>query len=81
MAIIKLTTLATETILEHGEYVLKVKGEGKILFNTNEMITASNSKDCPGSYITYKRALVDSIRVKETIEEIQELIKQYNQVN
>jgi maltodextrin utilization protein YvdJ len=75
MAIIKITKQNWETIdptktnLEN----YKLNKEYTILFNTNEMITATASR-FGGTSITYKKAMVDSLNCKETLEEIYKLI-------
>jgi hypothetical protein len=78
MAIIKITSVERE---HHpiGEVTIVKKSE--ILFNTNEMIIASNYEIADGvigSHIQYKRALIGSIFCVQTIEEIEELIKKNN---
>lgn len=74
MAIIKITVLDTDTVGTYGNYNRVIKGEKQILFNTNEMISCSNNDDIIGSFLQYKRALVGHYYIKETIEEIEELI-------
>lgn len=75
MSIIKITIYKTQNEYQKGR--IKVIEEKEILFNTNEMISASNYEDSiGGSYIQYKRALVDAYECKQTIEEIEQLIQQ-----
>lgn len=74
MAIIKLMSLETKTELVNGEYQIIVTSQGPVLFNTNEMILANDTKDTGGAYIQYKRALIGTMYTKENIEEIMNLI-------
>jgi hypothetical protein len=75
MAIIKITKQnwkaidPTKTNLEN----YKLDKEFTILFNTNELITAK-ANEYGGTCITYKKAMVDSLNCKETLEEIYKLI-------
>jgi len=75
MAIIKITKQNWKTINPtktgvDNEFLDK---EFPILFNTNEMITAQSS-EYGGTRITYKKAMVDTLNCKETLEEIYKLI-------
>ena len=75
MAIIKITKQIWETInpTKTGWDNLRLNKEYEILFNTNEMITAKDNGN-GGTSITYKKAMVDSLDCKETLEEIYKLI-------
>jgi maltodextrin utilization protein YvdJ len=75
MAIIKITKQNWETIdpTKTNFENYKLNKEYTILFNTNEMITAASSR-FGGTSITYKKAMVDSLTCKETLEEIYKLI-------
>jgi hypothetical protein len=77
MAIIKLTQQKHKVIdpTKTGADNLKLISETIILFNTNEMIIAEPNY-IGGTTITYKKALTDAFNCKETLEEIQKLIKQ-----
>lgn len=80
MSIIRITIYETQS--EYGKGRIKVIKEKEILFNTNEMISASNYEDSiGGSYIQYKRALVSAYECKQTIEEIEQLIQKSKSLN
>lgn len=79
MAIIKITRQIWETIdpTKTGMDNLKLEREYPILFNTNEIIYAEEGGK-GGTRITYKKAMVDSLSCKETLEEIYKLINTLN---
>lgn len=80
MAIIKITSVARKHDEKDRDKVTIIK-KSEILFNTNEMIMASKFEIADGiigSYIQYKRAMVDAIYCEQTIEQLEELIKNAN---
>lgn len=79
MSIIKITKQDWKTInpTKTGIDNQKLDREYTILFNTNEMITAKESEH-GGTYITYKKAMVDGMTCKETLDEVYKLILEAN---
>ena len=75
MSIIKITKQDWKTInpTKTGIDNQRLDREYTILFNTNEMITAKES-EYGGTYITYKKAMVDGMTCKETLDEVYALI-------
>lgn len=75
MKIIKITKQEWKTInpTKTGIDNQRLDREYPILFNTNEMITAKEN-EYGGTYITYKKAMVDGMNCKETLEELTNLI-------
>ncbi len=79
MNIIKITKQEWKAISPYktGIENQKLEAEYTILFNSNEMITAEESR-FGGTKITYKKAMVDVLYCKETLEEIYTLILKNN---
>jgi hypothetical protein len=77
MKIIKITKQEWKTInpTSWGIENQRLEKEYPILFNTNEMITAKEN-EFGGTHITYKKAMVDGMNCKETLEELTNLINQ-----
>ena len=75
MKIIKITKQVWKTIdpTKTGIDNQRLDREYTILFNTNEMITAKESEH-GGTYITYKKAMVDGMTCRETLDELNNLI-------
>ncbi len=75
MKIIKITKQEWKTInaMKTGIDNQRLDSEYQILFNTNEMITAEESV-YGGTRITYKKAMVDVLYCKETLEEVNNMI-------
>lgn len=75
MKIIEITKQNWKTInpTKSGIDNQRLDKEYPILFNTNEMIMAEES-EYGGTYITYKKAMVDGMYCKETLEEVTNLI-------
>jgi hypothetical protein len=75
MSIIKITKQEWRAIspTKTGIDNQKLDSEYPILFNTNEMITAEESV-YGGTRISYKKAMVDVLYCKETLDEIHKLI-------
>jgi maltodextrin utilization protein YvdJ len=75
MKIIKITKQEWKSISPYKTGVdnQRLDKEYQILFNTNEMITAKEN-EYGGTYITYKKAMVDGMNCKETFEEFTNLI-------
>jgi hypothetical protein len=72
MAIIKLHKVTYKEELLNGYHVRN--GYELILFNTDTLITAEPSKQ-GGTDIRHKAAMVSGFTCKETIDEIEQLIK------
>lgn len=79
MSIIKITRQEWKTInpTRTGIDNLRLDKEYTLLFNTNEMITATQS-ELGGTYITYKKAMVDGMTCKENLDEVYKLILEAN---
>jgi hypothetical protein len=75
MKIISITKQEWKTIspTKSGIDNQRLDTEYPILFNTNEMITAEKSV-YGGTRITYKKAMVDVLYCKETLEQVTNLI-------
>jgi len=75
MSIIKITQQNWKTInpTKTGIDNDRLDSEHTILFNTNEMISAKSS-GYGGTRITYKKAMVDVLYCKETLDEVYALI-------
>lgn len=79
--IIKLTKQTWKTInpTKTGPDNQRLDSSETILFNTDKVIEVRPSSVRGGSYISYTAAMVGSMYVKESVEEIYELINKVDQ--